>query len=103
MRSNLAIDRFVRSGIRNPRHVISSIQTTNLGTFRLNSAPLSEAVRLLGYRGLRSGYRGFPYYYWAPAYDTPLFVGIGFLMPVLVALSYTAGLSKCFPRIRLCA
>lgn len=36
--------------------------------FALNSTPLSEAVRLNGYWGLKSGIQGYPYFPWAAYY-----------------------------------
>jgi hypothetical protein len=76
----------LKETIASPLEVYSTIGTTRLESYTLNSAPLSEALRLLGFWGLHSGYKGFPYFYWAPVYDTYIFIAIGFLIP-LVAFS----------------
>lgn len=73
----------LKETIASPLGAYSAIGTTRLESYALNSAPLSEALRLLGFWGLHSGYKGFPYSYWAPAYDTCVFIVIGFLIPLL--------------------
>ncbi|MEM0031689.1 MAG: hypothetical protein QXV48_05080, partial [Desulfurococcaceae archaeon] len=70
-----------------PLKVYSTINITRLEAYQLNSAPLPEALRLLGFWGLHSGYKGFPYFYWAPVYETPVFIAIGFLIPLLAFTS----------------
>jgi len=70
-----------------PLGVYSAIGMTRLETYMINSAPLPEAMRLLGFWGLHSGYKGFPYFYWASAYDTPIFIATGFLIPLLAFAS----------------
>ena len=70
-----------------PLEVYATIGRTRLVDYALNSAPLLEAMRLLGLWGLHSSYKGFPYSYWAPAYDTPIFIAIGFLIPLLAFAS----------------
>jgi len=59
------------------------ITISELQMFKLNSAPLYDAVRLTGFWALNAGYQGDPYIAWGPMYSSTLFLAIGFLMPVL--------------------
>jgi len=61
----------------------SSISMTFQSLVQLNSAPILSALRLLGYWGLHSGYKGYPYFVWASAYQTTFLTAIGFLIPLL--------------------
>jgi len=69
--------------IKSPLIVYETIGRSRLGDYMVNSAPLLEAMRLLGLWALHSGYKGYPYFYWGPTYDTPIFVIIGFLIPLI--------------------
>jgi hypothetical protein len=69
--------------IASPLGAYAAIGTSRLSNYVLSSAPLSGAYRLLGFWSLNANYEGFPYAYWAPAYNTALFVAIGFLIPIL--------------------
>ena len=50
---------------------------------QLGSAPILGAIRLLGLWSLNSGYKGAPYVIWAPVYQNPFLIVIGFLIPIL--------------------
>ena len=67
--------------------VYATIGANRLRDYVVGSNLLSEAIRLLGYAGFNSGFKGVPYFYWAPAYDTPIFIAIGFLIPLLAFAS----------------
>ena len=73
----------IRETIASPLAMYSAIGTTRLAGYELNSAPLSGALRLLGFWGLHAGDNGFPYFSWASAYDSYVFIAIGFLIPIL--------------------
>jgi len=60
-----------------------AIGRTRLADFALNSAPLPEAMRLVGSWVLDSGFRGYPYVYWAQIYRSSLFILIGYLIPAI--------------------
>jgi hypothetical protein len=63
-----------------------------LSTIELNSAPLFEAMRLMGLGALRESYMpGAPWYYWTKVYDTSAFIFVGTL---LFVLSFITLLSK---------
>jgi len=53
---------------------------TDLDLFRLNSAPLYGAFRMLGYWGLDSGYLGDPYNAWGAIYSSNIFIILSFLI-----------------------
>ena len=56
----------------------------DLEQLKLTSVRLVEAVRMLGYWSLNSGFKGDPYYpYWS-YYQRPVIVGISWLIPILV-------------------
>jgi len=61
----------------------TTIGASRLSDFIVGSCSFVGAVRLLGYCGFLSGFKGFPYFYWAPTYGTALFIAIGFLIPIL--------------------
>jgi hypothetical protein len=65
----------------------SSVGTSFLSIVQLNSAPFLEAFRLLGYWGLDAGFRGDAYLVWAAAYESPLLVLVGFLLPFLAFIT----------------
>jgi hypothetical protein len=65
---------------------VHGIKLSDIDIFRLNSAPLHEALRLAGYWGLYDGYKGDPYYPWASPYASIPFILISFLMPFLAFL-----------------
>ncbi len=65
----------------------ASVGVTRISQYTLTSASLDELMRLLGWWAFQLSYRGYPYYYWAPPYNTPIFVFIGFLIPVLAFAS----------------
>ena len=65
------------------RIVIFCHWTRSTLDFGLNSAPLSEAMRLTGSWLFHSGWMGYPYIYWGKVYSTSLFVSIGYLIPVI--------------------
>ncbi|HEX7481929.1 MAG TPA: hypothetical protein VF350_00485, partial [Candidatus Bathyarchaeia archaeon] len=69
--------------IASPLGAYAAIGTSRLSNYALSSAPLSGAFRLLGFWSLNANYEGLPYAYWAPAYNTALFIAIGFLIPIL--------------------
>jgi hypothetical protein len=69
----------------------NSIGMSFLSTVQLNSAPLLGGIRLLGYWGLNSDYKGAPYFTWASAYQNPLLIVISFLIPIL---AFTPALLK---------
>lgn len=69
--------------IASPLGAYSAIGTSRLSNYALSSAPLSGAFRLLGFWSLNANYEGLPYAYWAPTYNTALFIVIGFLIPIL--------------------
>lgn len=60
----------------------------DLEQLKLTSVKLVEAVRMLGYWSLKSGYKGDPYYSYWKFYDLPLINLIGWLIPVLVFLGF---------------
>ncbi len=64
----------------------SSMGVSFLSAVKLNSAPVIGAIRLLGYWGLNSGYRGDAYFIWASTYQTPLPIIVSFLLPFLVSI-----------------
>jgi len=70
-----------------PLNVYGTIGITRLASYQLNSAPIYDAVRLMGFWALDAIYKGFPYYYWAQTYKTALFIGIGFIIPILAFAS----------------
>jgi len=65
---------------------LEGVKLSDIDIFRLNSAPLSEALRLAGYWGLYGGYKGDPYFLWALPYASPQFILISLLMPFLAFL-----------------
>jgi len=69
--------------ISSPLSAYAAIGSSRLSSYALGSAPLSGAFRLLGFWSLNAGYQGIPYTYWSPAYNTALFITIGFLIPIL--------------------
>ena len=69
--------------IASPLSAYAAIGSSRLGSYVLGSAPLSGAFRLLGFWSLNADYQGIPYTYWSPAYNTALFIAIGFLIPIL--------------------
>jgi hypothetical protein len=73
----------LKSIIASPLSAYAVIGTSRLSNYALASAPLSGSFRLLGFWSLNATYKGFPYAYWAPAYNSPLFIAIGVLIPVL--------------------
>ncbi len=73
----------LRDIIASPLNAYAAIGTSRLVSYAIGSAPLSGTFRLLGFWSLEAEYKGFPYAYWAPAYDTPLFIAIGFLVPIV--------------------
>jgi len=74
-----------------PSKIYETIGITRLASYQLNSAPIYDAVRLMGFWALDATYKGFPYYYWAQTYRTALLTGIGFLIPIL---AFSSLLSK---------
>ena len=60
-----------------------AIGRTRFADFVLNSASLPAAMRLVGSWFLNSGFRGYPYVYWAQIYNSTLFILIGYLIPVI--------------------
>lgn len=69
--------------IESPLSAYSAIGSTRLISYNLGSAPLSGAFRLLGFWSLDAEYKDYPYAYWASTYTNPLFIIIGFLIPIL--------------------
>lgn len=51
--------------------------------FLLNSAPLQDAFRMVGYFGLRTTFGNSPLYPWYATFDSLPFIAIGYLLPVL--------------------
>jgi hypothetical protein len=76
---------YISQIIAAPGGLYSAIGRSRLADFTLNSAPLPDAMRVLGYWALNSGsgFMGYPYVYWAPTYSTALFVFIGYLIPIM--------------------
>jgi len=60
---------------------------TSFETFKLNSASIFNALRLMGFWGMSSGYKGDPYVPWAPIYFSLPFVAISILVPTVVFAS----------------
>lgn len=56
--------------------------------FQLNSAPLEDAFRMVGYFGLRTAFAGTLEYPWYPIFDSAPFVAIGCLLPILALLGF---------------
>jgi len=77
----------LRATIEAPLKIYDTIGTTRLNKYVLDSSSLLEGFRLLGYWAFHSGHKGFPYFYWAPAYGTSIFIAIGFLIPLLTFTS----------------
>ncbi len=73
----------IKSVIASPLNAYAVIGTSRLSNYALASAPLSGSFRLLGFWSLNAEYKGFPYAYWAPAYNSALFIAIGFLIPII--------------------
>lgn len=73
------LEEFAKAGLQ-------SIGLSDISIFKLNSAPLLEALRLAGYWALYEGYKGDPYYPWATSYASSLFLLISFLVPFLAFL-----------------
>jgi hypothetical protein len=73
--------------IQDTASVYQAIGFDWMDAYKLNSVHLSDAFRLMGFWGFEKSYKGYPYFYWSPAYKTPLFILIGFLLPIL---SYSA-------------
>ena len=70
-----------------PNVLYSSIGQSRLLAFTLNSAPLPDAIRLLGFWSFSPSFAGFPIIYWAGAYYTPLFIFVGYLIPLIAFIS----------------
>ena len=69
--------------IASPLSAYAAIGSSRLSSYALGSAPLSGSFRLLGFWSLNADYKGIPYTYWSPAYNTALFIAVGFLIPIL--------------------
>jgi len=65
---------------------LQRVGLSDLNIFKLNSAPLYEALRLSGYWALFKGYKGDPYYPWAAPYASTPFILISLLIPFLAFL-----------------
>jgi len=65
-----------------------SAVSANLSIFETGSVKLLDAIRLSGYWGLTSGYRGAQYYPWYSLFDTIPFVLLGFIPFLLAVLGY---------------
>ena len=74
---------FSSTVLANVTSAYNSVGVSFLSAVQLNSAPLLGAIRLLGYWGLNSGYKGDAYFIWATAYQTPLLIIVSFLLPFL--------------------
>jgi len=62
---------------------------SNLDTFRLNSAPLAESIRLHGLWSMYGFWRPWtPYYAWAAAYKAPLLVLLSFLPTFFIVVGF---------------
>jgi len=66
-----------------PITLYGAIGRNRLDDYVLNSAPLIDAMRLLGSWILHSGWRGDLYVNWASVYEAPFFVLLGYLMPLV--------------------
>ena len=73
----------LKSLLASPLSAYAVIGTSRLSNYAQASAPLSGSFRLLGFWSLNADYKGFPYAYWAPVYNSPLFITIGILIPIL--------------------
>ena len=60
----------------------------DLEQLKLTSVKLFEAIRMLGYWSMKSGYKGDPYYPYWQYYQHPLINLISWLIPVLVGLGF---------------
>ncbi|MEM2074271.1 MAG: hypothetical protein QXO33_06965, partial [Nitrososphaeria archaeon] len=58
-----------------------------LHLFEANSVAVLDGFRLTGYWGLSSAYKGSRYFPWYNIYQTPLFIALSFVLPILAALS----------------
>lgn len=67
---------------------------TDLNSYAINSSSLIDAIRLQGLWIFHSGYRDYPHFYWAKIYNTPFFVFISYLVPLLAFLSLIIGWKK---------
>lgn len=76
----------ISTTIESTAFVYQSINFTWLDAYHLNSSGLIDAFRLMGFWGIESSYKGYPYFYWTPVFKTSLFILIGFILP-LVAFS----------------
>lgn len=74
-----ALDEFAKASLE-------GLGLSDMSIFKLNSAPLSEALRLTGYWALHSSHKGDPYYPWAAPYASSPFLLISFLIPFLAFL-----------------
>ena len=71
------------SELRKVTAAYGSLGITFQSLVQLNSASILGGLRLLGYWGLYSSYKGDPYFVWASAYQTASLTAIGFLIPIL--------------------
>ena len=74
---------FSSNALTNVTLAYNSVGMSFLSIVQLNSAPFLGAIRLLGYWGLNSGYKGDSYIIWAATYQTPLLIIVSFLLPLL--------------------
>lgn len=73
----------LRETIEMPISVYRAIGKGRLNDYILNSAPLIDALRLLGLWAFHSGFKGDPYFNWASVYNTPFFFLAGYLIPLV--------------------
>ena len=65
-----------------------SINFSWMDAYRLNSARLVEAIRLMGYWAAKHSNKGVPYIYWTKIFFSPLFVFIGFSLAAFAFLPF---------------
>lgn len=68
------------------RHAIEGVSSWVL--FRCNSVSIVDGMRFMGYYGLTGVHEGSPLFPWYGVYDSPLFVAVSFLVPILAFSSF---------------
>jgi len=63
------------------RHAIPGVSSWDL--FKGNSVTIADGLRFMGYYGLTRSYNGSPLFPWYSVYNSPLFIIVSFLVPIL--------------------
>jgi len=58
-------------------------EVTPWALFEHNSVKIVDGIRLMGYYGLTTSYKGSPWFPWYGIYNSPLFIIISFFLPIL--------------------